>query len=93
MTLRQKFKRFMSNHTETSDEHLVSELKSHYYQSTNAQVFQAVETILSQSDSYQVTSVSAERGEISANIRLPKKPFSWRLLFQFVLLKQLSILM
>ncbi|APJ12086.1 cytosolic protein [Bacillus safensis] len=75
MTLRQKFKRFMSNHTETSDEHPVSELKSHYYKSTNAQVFQAVETILSRSDSYQVTSVSAERGEISANIRLPKKAF------------------
>ncbi|MEH7841015.1 cytosolic protein [Bacillus safensis] len=75
MTLRQKFQRFMSNHTETSDEHPVSELKSHYYKSTNAQVFQAVETILSRSDSYQVTSVSAERGEISANIRLPKKAF------------------
>lgn len=75
MTLRQKFKRFMSNHTETSDEHPVSELKSHYYKSTNAQVFQAVETILSRSDSYQVTSVSAERGEISANIRFPKKAF------------------
>lgn len=75
MTLRQKFKRFMSNHTETSDEHPVSELKSHYYKSTNAQVFQAVETILSRSDSYQVASVSAERGEISANIRLPKKAF------------------
>ncbi|MGY0568630.1 cytosolic protein [Bacillus safensis] len=75
MTLRQKFQRFMSNHTETSDEHPVSELKSHYYKSTNTQVFQTVETILSRSDSYQVTSVSAERGEISANIRLPKKAF------------------
>ncbi|KIL16449.1 hypothetical protein [Bacillus safensis] len=75
MTLRQKFKRFMSNHTETSDEHPVSELKSQYYKSTNAQVFQALEAMLSRSDSYQVTSVSAERGEISANIRLPKKAF------------------
>ncbi|MEV9502881.1 cytosolic protein [Bacillus safensis] len=75
MILRRKFKRFMSNHTETSDEHPVSELKSHYYKSTNAQVFQAVEAILSRNDSYQVTSVSAERGEISANIRLPKKAF------------------
>ncbi|UYO34794.1 cytosolic protein [Bacillus zhangzhouensis] len=75
MTLRQKFKRFMSNHTETSDEHPLSELRSHYYKSTNAQVFQAVEAILSRNDSYQVTSVSAERGEISANIRLPKKAF------------------
>lgn len=75
MTLGQKFKRFMSNHTETADEHPVSELKSHYYKSTNAQVFQAVEAMLSRSDSYQVTSVSAERGEISANIRLPKKAF------------------
>ncbi|WP_339208048.1 cytosolic protein [Bacillus sp. FSL R5-0432] len=59
MILRQNFKRFMSNHTETSDEHPVSELKSHYYKSTNAQVFQAVEAILSRNDSYQVTSVSA----------------------------------
>ncbi|MEH7651941.1 cytosolic protein [Bacillus safensis] len=75
MTLGQKFKRFMSNHTETSDEHPVSELKSHYYKSTNAQVFQAVEAMLSRNDSYQVTSVLAERGEISANIRLPKKAF------------------
>ena len=75
MTLGQTFKRFMTNHTETSDEHPVSELKSHYYKSTNAQVFQAVETILSRNDFYQVTSVSAERGEISANIRLPKKAF------------------
>ncbi|MCM2991182.1 cytosolic protein [Bacillus safensis] len=75
MTLGQKFKRFMSNHTGTSDEHPVSELKSHYYKSTNAQVFQAVEVILARNDSYQVTSVSAERGEISANIRLPKKAF------------------
>ncbi|MCY7709296.1 cytosolic protein [Bacillus safensis] len=75
MILRQNFKRFMSNHTETSDEHPVTELKSHYYKSTNAQVFQAVEAILSRNDSYQVTSVSAERGEISANIRLPKKAF------------------
>ncbi|WP_338527406.1 cytosolic protein [Bacillus sp. MAG717A] len=75
MILRQKFKRFMSNHTETSDEHPVSKLKSHYYKSTNAQVFHAVEAILSRNDSYQVTSVSAERGEISANIRVPKKAF------------------
>ena len=75
MTLGQTFKRFMTNHTETSDEHPVSELKSHYHKSTNAQVFQAVETILSRNDFYQVTSVSAERGEISANIRLPKKAF------------------
>ncbi|MFS3914417.1 cytosolic protein [Bacillus australimaris] len=75
MTLGQTFKRFMSNHTETSDDHPVSELKSHYYKSTNAQVFQAVEAILSRNDFYQVTSVSAERGEISANIRLPKKAF------------------
>ncbi|WP_144471340.1 cytosolic protein [Bacillus safensis] len=72
MILGQKFKRFMS---ETADEHPVSELRSHYYKSTNAQVFQAVEAMLSRSDSYQVTSVSAERGEISANIRLPKKAF------------------
>ncbi|AVM24973.1 cytosolic protein [Bacillus pumilus] len=75
MTLGQKFKRFMSNHTETSDEHPVSELKSHYYKSTNAQALQAVEAILSRNDSYQVTSVSAERGEISANIRMQKKAF------------------
>lgn len=93
MTLGQKLKRFISNHTETSDHHPVSELKSHYYKSTQTQAFQAVEAVLSRNDSYQVTSVSAERGEISANIRTPKKLFSWRLSFQFVLLKQLSILM
>ncbi|MES1037116.1 cytosolic protein [Bacillus pumilus] len=75
MTLGQKFKRFMSNHTETSDEHPVSELKSHYYKSTNAQVFQALEAMLFRHASYQVTSVSAERGEISANITMPKKAF------------------
>ncbi|MGX9291089.1 cytosolic protein [Bacillus sp. A015] len=75
MTLGQKFKRLISNHTETSDHHPVSELKSRYYKSTNAKVFQAVEVLLSRNDSYQVTSVSAERGEISADIRMPKKAF------------------
>ncbi|MEF3085436.1 cytosolic protein [Bacillus altitudinis] len=75
MTLGQKLKRFISNHTETSDHHPVSELKSHYYKSTQTQAFQAVEAVLSRNDSYQVTSVSAERGEISANIRTPKKAF------------------
>ncbi|PCK20538.1 cytosolic protein [Bacillus pumilus] len=75
MTLGQKLKRFISNHTETSDHHPVSELKSRYYKSTNAQVFQAVKAILSRNNSYQVTSVSAERGEISANIQMPKKAF------------------
>lgn len=74
MTLGQKFKRLISNYTETSDHHPVSELKSRYYKSTNVQVFQAVEALLS-NDFYQVTSVSAERGEISANIRMPKKAF------------------
>ncbi|MFS0654615.1 cytosolic protein [Bacillus sp. 179-C3.3 HS] len=75
MTLGQKLKRYMSNHTETSDHHPVSELKSRYYKSTNSHVFQAVEAVLSQNERYQVTSVSAERGEISANIRKPKKAF------------------
>ncbi|MBD3860312.1 cytosolic protein [Bacillus sp. 28A-2] len=75
MIFGQTFKQLISNHTETSDHHSVSELKSRYYKSTNAQAFQAVEAILSRNDSYQVTSVSAERGEISANIRKPKKAF------------------
>ncbi|MFJ5965212.1 MULTISPECIES: cytosolic protein [unclassified Bacillus (in: firmicutes)] len=75
MTLGQKMKQFISNHTETSDRHPVSELKSRYYKSTNKQVFEVVEAMLSRKDSFQVTSVSAERGEISAKIRTPKKAF------------------
>lgn len=52
MALRQKLKQFISTHTETSDHHLVSELNSRYYKSTNAQVFQAVEAIFSRNESY-----------------------------------------
>ncbi|MDM5299041.1 cytosolic protein [Bacillus pumilus] len=75
MSVSQKLKRFMSNYTETSDDHPVAELKSRYYKSTNSQVFQVVEAMLSRHELYQVTSVSAERGEISANLRSPKKAF------------------
>ncbi|MGE6628925.1 cytosolic protein [Bacillus sp. NPDC077027] len=76
MTLLQKLQGLFSNKTETSDRHLVPELKSRYYKVTDKKAFEAVEALFSSNDQYTVTSVSAERGEMSAMVQKPKKAFA-----------------
>ncbi|MBD1380079.1 cytosolic protein [Metabacillus arenae] len=73
MGLLQNIQRFFSTHTETSENHPISELRSHYYKVTNKKAIETVQEVLKRTEGFEVTSVSEERGEISVNVLKPKK--------------------
>ncbi|MFY4774639.1 cytosolic protein [Metabacillus sp. RGM 3146] len=73
MSLLGKIQAFFSTHTETSEEHLDGNLRSHYYKTTVKKAMEAVQTLAKSTKDGTVTSVSEERGEISVTITKPKK--------------------
>lgn len=75
MSVFQKVQGFFSTHAETSDHHHLDELKSRYYKATAKQALEAVAEMLDGMRGCTVTSVSEERGEISAEVTKQKKAF------------------
>lgn len=53
---------------ETNETHWDEELRTRYYKANFNQMFQSVEQILQEGQSYKITSVSKDHGEISAEI-------------------------
>jgi hypothetical protein len=66
---------FFTTNTETSDEHWDERLKSRYYKSNQKNALQTVVEVLNSIEGISVTSVSDDRGEISAAISKPRKGF------------------
>ncbi|MFX3623952.1 MAG: cytosolic protein [Ectobacillus sp.] len=75
MSLIQKVKQFFSTQAETADSHMDEALKSRYYKTNQKNALKAVQDMLRGMKEVNVTSVSDERGEISATIMGPKKAF------------------
>ncbi|MBU8684657.1 cytosolic protein [Bacillus haynesii] len=75
MSLFQNIQRFFSTHAETSDRHPSDELKSRYYKAASKEALNAVKEVLEGLDGCKVTSVSEERGEISAEVKKTRKAF------------------
>ncbi|RSK28118.1 cytosolic protein [Bacillus sp. HMF5848] len=75
MSLLGKLRGFFSTHSETKENHSNELLQTHYYKSSQDKTFTAVQELLNNMDGIEVTSVSKERGEISANVIKGKKAF------------------
>lgn len=75
MSVMRSIQSFFTTNTETSDEHWDERLKSRYYKSNSKKTLQAVVEVLNGFDGISITSVSDDRGEISASIRQPRKGF------------------
>ncbi|WP_226036457.1 cytosolic protein [Aquibacillus saliphilus] len=69
MSFRQTFTKFFNNHSETSDKHWDSNLKTHYFKTTKDKGFNAVEHFFNQSSKFEVIAKSDTHGEISANYK------------------------
>ncbi|TYR82189.1 cytosolic protein [Priestia megaterium] len=75
MGIVQKVKAFFSNHSETSDQHSDSSLRTHYYKATASQVFKQVEGLLKEMNGVEILASYEERGEISFTVSKGRKAF------------------
>lgn len=75
MGFKEVMSKYFNNHSETRDEHWDPELRTHYFKVNKDKALQAVEEHFSRSDSYTVSSVSQEHGEISVNYKSGRKAF------------------
>ncbi|WP_181349794.1 cytosolic protein [Thalassobacillus sp. CUG 92003] len=65
---------YLSNHSETAENHWDPKLETHYFKTTKDKAFSAVETMLNRSPS-RVISVSKEHGEINVHYQGKRKAF------------------
>ncbi|MFD1414087.1 cytosolic protein [Oceanobacillus jeddahense] len=70
-----KIKRFFSNHEETSDNHVHSDLKTRYYKASKNAVIQELENYFNASPDFSIHARSEQHGEISATSKRGKKVF------------------
>ncbi|ALC81990.1 MULTISPECIES: hypothetical protein [Bacillus] len=75
MSVMRSIQSFFTTNTETSDEHWDERLKSRYYKSNAKKTLQEVVEVLNAFEGISITSVSEDRGEISASIHKPRKGF------------------
>lgn len=64
-----------TNHSETSDNHVQEQLRSHYYKTNVKKAMQAVKEIVDKMAGFEISSFSEERGEISINVKKGRKAF------------------
>ncbi|MGD6816817.1 cytosolic protein [Metabacillus sp. 84] len=72
MSLFKKIQAFLSSHSETSEAHMINDLRSRYYKTTAKKALEAVKSAAASREGCTVTSVSEERGEISVQVKKPK---------------------
>ncbi|WP_404453486.1 cytosolic protein [Virgibacillus necropolis] len=65
MSIKQTIKKYFSNHSETSDNHLDTSLQTHYYKTTKDKALAKLEELYTKSQNYSIHSISKEHGEIS----------------------------
>ncbi len=72
MSFIQKVSQTFSSYAQTSDRHSEKELETHYYKTNVKQAIEAVESVVSTKNGYEIKSVQEERGEIGIAISKPK---------------------
>ncbi|MDF0727491.1 cytosolic protein [Cytobacillus sp. S13-E01] len=75
MGFKQSMQTYISNHSETSDNHQDELLRSHYYKTTSKKAMEAVRGLINQLDGYSLTSFSEEHGEMSVSVSKGRKAF------------------
>jgi 6-phosphogluconate dehydrogenase len=69
------FRDFFTNRTETTENHHHEELRSRYYKTTKQKAIRILEDMLRSDQRIDLLSVSEELGEITAEVRKPRKAF------------------
>src|SRR5690625_976013 len=75
MSLVQKLKKYFSNHAETRDHHEDTDLQTRYYKTTKDQALMIIENFITNSQIYELNSISKTHGEISILKKKGKKLF------------------
>lgn len=75
MSFRQFFIKYFSNHAETSENHIVSSLQTHYYKTTKDKGLTVLENLFTSDGKYEINAISKEHGEVSSKIVKGKKAF------------------
>jgi hypothetical protein len=75
MSFKDTLNKFISNHTETRENHSDEALKTRYYKAMKDKTFNELVTIFNQSEMFEVKSSSIDRGEIIVNGLGKKKVF------------------
>jgi hypothetical protein len=68
-----RLRRFFRDHNETRENHEIGSLQTKYYKTKRELLMEHIVETLNNSNQFHVLNVSQERGEISANIKKPKK--------------------
>ncbi|WP_067730918.1 cytosolic protein [Oceanobacillus damuensis] len=75
MSFGEKLKKYFSNHAETGEKHWDRSLKTHYYKTSKDKALTMLENFFGNNKEFDINSVSAEHGEISAVSKNGKKAF------------------
>ncbi len=75
MGFKDTLNKFISNHTETRENHSDEGLRTHYYKAMKDKTFNELLTIFHQSENFDVKSNSVDRGEIIVDGKGKKKLF------------------
>lgn len=73
--MKQTLKKIFSTSTETSENHHVESLQTHYYKIMKDKAIKEVEALLKNKEGFEVASISEDHGEIIVNVKKGKKAF------------------
>lgn len=75
MSFRSTINTYFNNHAESSENHEDTSLQTHYYKTTKDKGLSMLENLFTNSDVYEINSISREHGEISVRIKKGRKAF------------------
>ncbi|UJL45032.1 cytosolic protein [Virgibacillus sp. NKC19-16] len=75
MSFRSTINKYFNNHAESSENHEDTSLQTHYYKTTKDKGLSMLENFFTNSEVYEVNSISKEHGEISVLIKKGRKAF------------------
>lgn len=75
MSLRSTINKYFNNHAESSENHEDISLQTHYYKTTKDKGLNMLENFFTNSQVYDINSISEEHGEISVLIKKGRKAF------------------
>ncbi|KGX83568.1 hypothetical protein [Pontibacillus marinus] len=75
MSIKQWFKKHLTNHAETSEQHWNNELQTHYFKTTKDKAFRAIEKMYENASKYDIIAKSEEHGEVSVGVKGSRKAF------------------
>ncbi|HET7616414.1 MAG TPA: cytosolic protein [Bacillales bacterium] len=69
MSVKSKMSQLFSGHIETAEHHEDSTLQTHYYKTTKDRLMKELTRIFNEKNHFEIVAESAERGEITVNVR------------------------